>query len=124
MQKLIFVYNADGGFFNVAADMAHKIFSPSTYPCSLCDLTYGIFKIRPEWDAFIQAAPVPFEFLHKAEFHAQYPALQETALPVVLKQTGEHVSEFISAAQLSNFTTIQALKAAILSRLDHPPVAA
>ncbi len=124
MQKLIFVYNADGGFFNVAADMAHKIFSPATYPCSLCDLTYGIFKIRPEWEAFVQNSPVPFEFLHKEEFYAQYPALRKTTLPVILQWDGQHLSAFIPTIQLNSFETINALKAAIIAQLDGGPIAA
>lgn len=26
--RLLFVYNADGGFFNTMADIGHKLFSP------------------------------------------------------------------------------------------------
>jgi hypothetical protein len=117
MEKLIFVYNADSGSWNGYLDMAHKVFSPKTYPCSLCDLTYGIFKIRPEWDDFIKNAPIPFEFLHKDEFILQYPDLKNTVLPVVLKQNGESVSVFIAPEELNGFETIAALKDRILERL-------
>lgn len=80
---LLFVYNADTGFFNLAADIAHKVFSPSTYPCRLCDLTHGVWRIRPEWEAFVRASPVPMTFLHRDEFRAQYPQWDTTALPAV-----------------------------------------
>jgi hypothetical protein len=114
MEKLIFVYNADSGKWNAYLDMAHKIFSPKTYPCSLCDLTYGIFKIRPEWDDFIQNAPVPFEFLHKDEFILAYPDLKDMALPVVLKVKNSIVETLIDKQELDNFNTISSLKEKIL----------
>ena len=35
------IYNADGGLVNGALDLLHKTFSPATYACRLCDVTYG-----------------------------------------------------------------------------------
>jgi len=116
--KLIFVYNAGSGFFNVATDMAHKIFSPATYPCSLCDLTYGIFKIRPEWADFIEHAPVPFEFLHKDEFLTAYPDLNAFPLPVVLALQNGQVLELIPAHTLQILQTVSALKELVLEKLQ------
>lgn len=115
--KLIFVYNAGSGFFNVAADMAHKIFSPSTYPCSLCDLTYGVFSIRPEWEDFVKNAPVPFEFLHKDEFIRAYPGWQKAALPLVLSARGEQLETFMSADDLNSLQSVAGLKERVLERL-------
>ena len=114
--KLIFVYNADSGFFNVATDMAHKIFSPATYPCSLCDLTYGIFKIRPEWDDFIKNAPLPFEFLHKDEFHQAYPVGHAISLPVILNESDGQLETLIPASELNSLQTIAELKTLVLER--------
>lgn len=114
--RLIFVYNADSGYFNVAADIAHKIFSPSTYPCSLCDLTYGIFKIRPEWDEFVQQSPVPFEFLHKDEFHATYPDWRHLPLPTVLRADDSGaLTEVVTATQLNDLQSISQLKSLVLA---------
>ena len=110
MEKLIFVYNADSGLWNGYLDMAHKILSPKTYPCSLCDLTYGIFKIRPEWDDFVKNTSIPLEFLHKDEFQAQYPDLQSLPLPVILKQKGNAVSVLIDRRELDGLKTISELR--------------
>ena len=118
MEKLIFVYNADAGYVNMVADIAHKIFSPATYPCSLCDLTYGVFKIRPEWADFVEKSPIPLDFLHKDEFLLQFPNLGNTALPVVLKMSDDGVTTLIDKEKLDGFTTITDLKAAILARLS------
>lgn len=117
IEKLLFVYNADSGRWNGYLDMAHKIFSPATYPCSLCDLTHGVFKIRPMWADFVAEPPVPFEFLHRDEFEAAFPDLKKTVLPVVFKVGGGAVSVFILSEELSGFATIGALKTAILARL-------
>jgi hypothetical protein len=119
MQKLTFVYNADGGRWNGYLDMAHKIFSPATYPCSLCDLTYGIFSIRPEWDDFVRQSPVPFEFLHRDEFHAAHPEWRAEALPVVLTWADDHHAEvFLSESELAQFDSVAALKTAIVARVQ------
>jgi hypothetical protein len=119
MEKLIFVYNADSGKWNAYLDMAHKVFSPNTYPCSLCDLTYGIFKIRPEWADFIQNAPMPFAFLHKDEFILQYPDLENTPLPVVLKVKNSLVETLIDKQELDDFKTMGDLKKRVLERLKY-----
>ena len=119
MEKLIFVYNADSGKWNAYLDMAHKIFSPKTYPCSLCDLTYGIFKIEPEWDDFVKNAPVPFTFLHKDEFHTQFPEWKALPLPAVLIEAPTSQTKLlINREDLGQLQTIKDLKGLILSRLE------
>jgi len=118
MSKLIFVYNAGSGYLNVALDMAHKIFSPDTYPCSLCDLTYGIFKIRPEWDDFVKNTPLKLEFLHKDEFHKIYPDWSSTPLPLVLADHNGPLISLISSTELNELESVEALKNLVLARLS------
>jgi len=64
---LIFVYNADSGVFNLAADIARKIFSPQTFSCNLCAITHSTFGVRDEWRDYLKTLEVPFEFLHADE---------------------------------------------------------
>ena len=113
MQKLVFVYNADSGFFNLASDIAHKIFSPATYPCSLCDLTYGVFSIRSEWKAFKDRSTMPMDFLHKDEFIQAYPAYAQTPLPVIFKADGQQLEVFIDHTRLNAFDSVKPLIEAI-----------
>ena len=98
---LLFVYNADGGRLAGLKDMFHKILSPATYPCSLCAVTYGATKMRPEWQQFVQALPMPVEFLHRDEFVRDYPQHQNQPLPAAfaVAETGE-LSPFIEAAEM------------------------
>ena len=82
-QRLIFVYNADGGGLAGLKDMFHKILSPSTYQCSLCAVTYGATSMQPQWREFIQKLPVPVDFLHRDEFIRDYPQWARHPLPAV-----------------------------------------
>ncbi len=119
IEKLIFVYNANSGYFNIVADIGHKIFSPDTYPCSLCNITYGIFKIKPEWQNFIQSINLPLEFLHKDEFVYQYPDLKSIQLPAILsKQFGKPLKCIMSHTELNKLSDIKNLKALIISKLS------
>ena len=90
MKKLLFVYNADAGLANALLDTAHKIFSPRTYACSLCGITYGLTSMRPEWKEFLQSLPVETRFLHRDEFLQQYPKHSNQALPAVFWKNGAH----------------------------------
>lgn len=84
---LLFVYNADSGPVNALLDFGHKLVSPSTYPCSLCALTYGPFGMRREWRRFTESLGVPLEFLHADELRERYGA-QDVALPAVFLKEG------------------------------------
>ena len=69
---LVFVYNADSGMLNLMKDITHKLLSPATYPCSLCDLTYSAFGEKKSWIRFRKALPVSQQYLHIDEFASQY----------------------------------------------------
>ena len=101
LNRLLFVYNADGGTLAGLKDMFHKILSPATYPCSLCAVTYGATSMRPEWKEFIQTLPVPVDFLHRDEFERAYPAHRNERLPAAFAadETGG-LQAFITAAEM------------------------
>ena len=108
-QRLLFVYNADGGRLAGLKDMFHKILSPSTYPCSLCAVTYGATAMRPEWREFIQKLPVPVEFPHRDEFRRDYPQWARHPLPAAFAVD--------AAGQLIPFIEAPAMDAADLNGL-------
>lgn len=105
---LLFVYNADSGLFNTMADAAHKIFSPQTYQCDLCRITYGWFQERSDWRAFIDGLGVECEFLHRDQFRDRYPDL-EVALPAVLRADGGSARVCVDAATLRGCDDVDAL---------------
>jgi hypothetical protein len=70
---LVFVYNADGGAINGIKDYFHKIFSPSTYDCNLCGVSFGLGGMKKNWKNYIEELKLPVEFLHRDEFNNKYP---------------------------------------------------
>lgn len=112
--ELIFVYNADTGRWNGYMDIMHKIFSPRTYPCSLCAITYGTFSIKEDWAAFKKTLQLPLTFLHKDEWNAQY-SIDEPLPAIFLKKNGE-IKVWINAAKMNQLDLDQ-LKHLITGKL-------
>lgn len=112
IDKLIFVYNADGGLVQGLLDTIHKTLSPSTYACSLCAITYGAVRIDPKWRAWLKTLPMPAVFLHKDEIARELPGL-ESPLPVVLASRGERREVLLDAARLKTLRDVDALIAAL-----------
>lgn len=109
--RLIFIYNADSGLRNALLDGAHKALSPNTYQCNLCDLTYGVFKERKAWKKFRQEMEWNMEFLHKDEFKKQYASKfgHKFEFPIVLIALDDELQVFISARELNELKTMEAL---------------
>ena len=112
---LIFIYNADAGFVNMAYDWLHKIIRPKTYPCSLCALTYGHFGEKKEWKEFVSQLDFTAEFLHKDEFEKKYP-FEKVELPCILMKQGDKVSSFLAAKELNNLTSLNGLMSNIVEK--------
>lgn len=113
---LIFVYNADSGVFNALSDMAHKIFSPQTYSCNLCALTYSSFGMRKDWKQFLDSLDVGKEFLHSDELRQRYKR-EATALPAVFKKEQHDLELWIDAASINKCESIEDLKKLITYKL-------
>ena len=97
MTKLIMVYNADSGYFNAVTDAMHKIFSPATYACNLCAITYGAVSMKSDWQSFIDGLGIPVEFLHRDEFESRHAGV-DVALPAILIQIDDETPELLVPA--------------------------
>lgn len=113
--KLIFIYNADSGLFNLVSDIAHKIFSPSTYQCSLCQLAYGHFSVKQEWTEFLKDAPFESEFLHRDEFIKEHPDVVSD-WPVVMVERDGVLEPCVAAGEINQCKSLDELKDLILDR--------
>lgn len=109
MVKLVFVYNADSGFFNLLKDVLHKLLSPNTYPCSLCDLTYGILGEKRRWIQYRKNLSIPQEYLHRDEFQMQYNC-SDSKFPAVYRLTYEGLILVLSRDQIDACDDIRALE--------------
>jgi len=110
--KLVFVYNADSGLFNTMSDIAHKIFSPSTYNCQLCALTHSYFSAKDDWKAFLNTIDMPMVFLHKDEFLTKYQ-YHEIKLPAIFIEEGNELVLLINADALNQCNSLDELKTLI-----------
>jgi hypothetical protein len=109
--RLIFVYNASSGLRNALVDGAHKVLSPDTYQCNLCDLTYGVFKEKNAWKKFRQEGKFKLEFLHRDEFKKQYASKfgHKFVFPIVLIAVNDELQVFISTIELNKLESTEAL---------------
>jgi hypothetical protein len=106
--KLLFVYNADSGLFNTMADAAHKIFSPRTYQCDLCRITYGWFQQRTVWRDFIDGLGIDCEFLHRDQFRSSHGDV-DVVLPAILRVDEGEVHVCVEPTALAACRDVQAL---------------
>ena len=112
MPRLLFVYNADSGLFNILADIGHKLFSPQTYHCDLCMLTHGVLREREAWRDFIETLPVETRFLHRDEFRREYPKVR-VKLPAVFVEREGEIRQCLNARALHDCRNLDDLKEAI-----------
>lgn len=114
--RLILVYNANGGLMNGLRDSIWKAFRPSTYPCSLCALTFGWFTMYRPWRDFLDSLPHEKVYLHKDEIGQAFPELK-IALPAILVFEGsQHPEVLVSAAELDALPDLNALIALVRTR--------
>lgn len=114
--KLIFVYNADSGFFNLLADMAHKIVSPDTYNCQLCMLTHGHLGMREQWKEYLESLDAQLEFLHRDEFLNKY-GQHAAGLPALFVAREGQAELFMTESEINACESLQALIAELEKRL-------
>lgn len=114
---LVFVYNADSGLVNLLKDIGHKLLSPKTYPCSLCDLTYSAFGEKRSWVRFRKTIPVPQLYLHIDEFTKKFAYVDEVQYPVVFTRSGETLTQAATKEQLDACKSLAELESLVLSLL-------
>jgi hypothetical protein len=105
---LIFVYNANSGKLNALLDAGHKLFSPSTYPCSLCALTYDTLSEVTIWKTFRKESHLTMEFYHKDEFEVTFPNVK-LIYPSVLKLEGNQLTTVLTDEMLNEISDVEAL---------------
>ncbi|PAX07303.1 hypothetical protein CKY28_14890 [Sphingomonas lenta] len=105
---LLFVYNADEGLFAALGDAVHKAVSPDTYPCSLCAVSYGAVRMRPEWRAHLRSLPYATRFFHRQDFRRAYPEL-DVELPAILLDQGSGPRVLVDAGTLNGVGDVKEL---------------
>ena len=92
LQRLIGVYNADGGLPGEIAYVVGHVLGLAE--CSLCDITHSPLRRKPQWDALVASLPVEFQLLHRNEVSAELQQwLADKPLPLVVGETA--ASDFV-----------------------------
>lgn len=97
--KLLFVYNANSGPLSSVLDSIHKTFSPDTYQCQLCALTYGPVSMKKSWKKFLGTLNLDIEFLHKDQFKSRFPSSNIT-LPAIVREDDSRLEVLLSSQEL------------------------
>lgn len=109
--KLIFIYNAKSGKLNSLLDTAHKFFSPDTYACNLCALTFDSFSENKKWKEFREKSAIEMDFLHVDEFKKRYASKfgHKFTYPIVLIKNKGELEVFISTEKMNGLQTTSEL---------------
>ena len=119
MQKLLFVYNANSGTRNAILDGMHKVFSPKTYDCKLCDITYGVFTENQTWKKFRKESKHELVFLHKDEFTKTYASKfgYKFDFPIVLTEGVGGLEVLITTDELNQVQSAEELIGLVTGRI-------
>jgi hypothetical protein len=110
-EHLIFVYNADSNPLSLVMDFAHRLLSPSSYECHLCDVTYDHFTMKSDWKDFIARLPRPSRFYLKDKFLKRYPECRGTPFPAVFVECASSgLRELVTANELNAARTLNEMK--------------
>ncbi len=116
---LLIVYNADRGFFNAVSASTHKLFSPNTYTCALCQHTFGITGMLQPWKEYLDMQPVPVSFTHRNDFHKDYPEHASLTLPAILFVNPERgITPVLEAKSVRNAKNLSHLISLMEERLN------
>ena len=108
---LVFIWNADSGLHNAVMDSLHKVVSPQTYACKLCQLTYGLTGPKARWNEFLETLGRPVVCYHRDEFlqtpvAEQFPGLE---LPAVLICAADKCQILISKDEMLKIEDLDGL---------------
>jgi len=116
--KLIFVYNADGGILNMFKDFIHKNVSPETYPCSLCAVTWDNLGMKREWKQFVNSLGREVRFLHRDELAKKY-GITDVPLPAAFVHCMDQEPElWLDSEQMNSCQSLGELEQLVTSNLN------
>lgn len=118
--RLIIVYNSDEGLIALAKDFAHKILRPSTYPCSLCMISYGAVSMKSAWRKYLARRPEQTAYFHRQDFYraypvTKYPELGTLQLPAILLERDGRLEIVLGNEELDAMLSVDELIAATQS---------
>ncbi len=118
-KRLLLVYNADGGMLNALMHAVQKQVSPSTYPCSLCALTYGLVSMRREWKRFLKGLRMEIVFHHRDDFAKAYPGHDFELSTILISENGNPPHVLVSKNELDSLDDVRELIEVVEDALEN-----
>ena len=117
ISRLVGVYDADG---TLRGELAYLIGARlGRAHCSLCDITHGTFRAKPEWQRCREGLPVPFDTFHRDDQPGDVRAATSDTAPVVVAVTADGVIPLLDGAALDECGgSVDAMMAAIETAAD------
>lgn len=115
--ELILVYNANATVFAVTADFFHKLFSPETYQCNLCRVTYGPIAMKSEWKQYLDSLPYKVEFYHKDQFMQLSSGYSAGTFPVIFVRSSGAYNVLMPTDEINSISTVEELKEKLSTKL-------
>ncbi len=97
--RLVGVYDADS---TLRGELAYWVGARlGRRHCSLCEITHGSVRQRPEWKACQAGLPVPFDTFHRNDQPDSIRAASHAQAPVVVAVTDTGHAVLLDASQLA-----------------------
>ena len=98
--RLVGVYDADA---TLRGELAYWVGARlGRRHCSLCDITHGSVRAKPEWKACVAGLPVPFDTFHRDDQPDEVRAAAAGVTPIVIAETEHGLKVLLSPAGLDN----------------------
>lgn len=98
--RLVGVYGADG---TLRGEVAYWIGARlGRTHCSLCEITHGSVRVRPEWTACAQTLPVPFDTYHRDDQPAEVRVAAAGSAPIVVADTAGGIVVLLRPAEIDH----------------------
>jgi hypothetical protein len=84
IDRLLFVYNADGGKWNAFVDSTKKLFMVNG--CALCSITHGLTGEKRDWKDCRDELGVPIDYVHRDEITPRLKEVVDDNVPAVVAE--------------------------------------
>jgi len=102
VSNLVFIYQANSGILANIPGAIAKAFGGKSM-CSLCNITNGPIREKPEWETFVGSLQEKPKIYHADEIPndiASFLKSNKYEIPVVLERNGSELTLVVSSADL------------------------
>lgn len=98
VDRILGVYNADGGFVGELRYIVGHVLG--TVSCALCDITHSPIRRKREWDALVAELEIMVDLRHLNELDEREAAAVGDNAPIVLVERDGMLETLLDAPQL------------------------